>query len=142
MEQLYEAIRRARLELGMTQDDLALLAKIQRRQISILENGGNITLNTLRRVVDVLPNLQVFTFPKLRMRPEYFKQPPFEWEKFNFVMFTVLQMVHELAKAFDRFVEPDGVTKKTQRVTSLKELAERERAARRAQPPRKKGQEG
>ena len=161
--ELHEEIRRARLEMGLTQDDLAMLAKIQRRQISILENGGNITLNTLRRVIDALPNLEEFTFSKLRMKPEYFDMPPFELDQFRLVMFTLMTSIDELTKAFNRYlavsdaevkVDPEGVLERTQREMAewtekmskalsigLKAQAGKEREARRVRPRRKKGQQ-
>jgi len=58
---LHEAIKKARKELGMSQQKLADLAGIERKQLSILESGGNVTLATVRKVVAHLPNMQPFT---------------------------------------------------------------------------------
>ena len=80
--ELHEEIRRARKDMGFTQGDLAHLARVQRRQISTLERGGNVTLNTLRKVLYFLPNLREFTFDHLRMKPEYRDLPPFDWDLF------------------------------------------------------------
>lgn len=59
--QLHEAIKKARKELGLTQQKLAELADIERKQLSILENGGNVTLATIRKIVAHLPNMEPFT---------------------------------------------------------------------------------
>jgi transcriptional regulator with XRE-family HTH domain len=59
--QLHEAIRKARKERGMTQQQLADLAGIERKQLSILEGGGNVTLATVRKVLPHLPNMPAFT---------------------------------------------------------------------------------
>ncbi len=59
--QLHEAIVEARKELGMSQQKLADLAGIERKQLSILENGGSVTLRTIRKVLAHLPNIQTFT---------------------------------------------------------------------------------
>ena len=61
LKQLHDEIRRARKELGMTQADLAAAARVQRKQISILENGGNVTLATIRKVLGQLPNIERFS---------------------------------------------------------------------------------
>lgn len=59
--QLHEAVKKARKELGLTQAKLAELAGIERKQLSVLENGGNVTLSTVRKVIAHLPNMQSFT---------------------------------------------------------------------------------
>lgn len=58
---LNEAVRKARKELGLSQGKLAELAGIERKQLSVLENGGNVTLATVRKVLDHLPNIEPFT---------------------------------------------------------------------------------
>lgn len=58
---LHEAVKKARKDLGMSQKELAELAGVQRKQLGILENGGNVTLSTLRKVLAHLPNLETFT---------------------------------------------------------------------------------
>lgn len=59
---LNEAIRKSRKELGLSQKKLAEMAGIQRKQLSTLEAGGNVTLSTLRKVLVHLPNLETFSF--------------------------------------------------------------------------------
>lgn len=94
--ELHEEIRRARKDLGLSQDRLAELCGIQRRQLSILERGGNVTLNTLRKVIGFLPNLEDFTFEQVRMKPTYIDYPPFEWSLFYANMFTFQKSVEQL----------------------------------------------
>jgi len=52
-----EDIKQARLAAGLTQASLARLAGIPRKQVVAIENGANVTLNTIRRIVAHLPNL-------------------------------------------------------------------------------------
>jgi len=51
-------IKEARLAAGLTQAALARLAGIPRKQVVAIENGANVTLNTVRRIVAQLPNLR------------------------------------------------------------------------------------
>src|SRR5688572_5667378 len=59
--QLNEAIRAARIDLGLSQKKLAEMAGVQRRQLATMEQGGNVTLKTLRKVLVHLPNLTKFS---------------------------------------------------------------------------------
>ena len=59
--ELHEAVKKARKQLGLSQQKLAELAGIERKQLSILENGGNVTLATIRKIVAHLPNMEPFT---------------------------------------------------------------------------------
>jgi len=93
---LHQEIRRARKELGLSQGRLAELCGIQRRQLSVLERGGNVTLNTLRKVIGFLPNLEQFTFEQVRMKPTYIDHPPFEWTLFYLHMSQFQQALEEL----------------------------------------------
>jgi transcriptional regulator with XRE-family HTH domain len=55
---LHDEVRAAREALGMSQRKLAELAGIPRSQLSAFEaHGTNITLETLRKLVTVLPNV-------------------------------------------------------------------------------------
>lgn len=58
---LHEAVKKARMDLKLSQKRLSEMAGIQRRQLATLESGGNITLATLRKVLVHLPNLETFT---------------------------------------------------------------------------------
>ncbi|HYC91175.1 MAG TPA: helix-turn-helix domain-containing protein [Thermoanaerobaculia bacterium] len=58
---LHEAVKKARIDLKLSQKRLSEMAGIQRRQLATLEAGGNITLATLRKVLVHLPNLETFT---------------------------------------------------------------------------------
>ena len=126
MRQLHEEIRRARKELGLSQERLAELCGIQRRQLSILERGGNVTLNTLRKVLGFLPNLQQFTFEQVRMKPTYIDYPPFEWTRFYLRMSQFQQVLEELnttlkawlANPPSREVPPELLEKRTTTVAT------------------------
>ncbi|HEV7242082.1 MAG TPA: helix-turn-helix transcriptional regulator [Thermoanaerobaculia bacterium] len=119
--ELHEEIRRARKSLGLSQDRLAELCGIQRRQLSILERGGNVTLNTLRKVIGFLPNLEDFTFEQVRMKPTYIDYPPFEWTRFYLNMSSFQKSLEELnttLKAWldnppDKDVDPEVLAHRT-----------------------------
>lgn len=63
---LHDAIHHARIELKLSQKKLSEMAGVQRRQLSTLEKGGNVTLSTLRKVMAQLPNLESFTIDAVR----------------------------------------------------------------------------
>lgn len=83
----------------MTQTQLAQLCGIQRRQLSTLERGGNVTLNTLRKVLRTLPNLQEFAFEQVRMRPRYLDLPTFEWADFYQTMRSMQETLEGVGAA-------------------------------------------
>jgi transcriptional regulator with XRE-family HTH domain len=58
---LYDRVREARIELNVSQAQLARLAGVPRESVRTLENGGNITLETFERIVAHLPNLKELT---------------------------------------------------------------------------------
>jgi transcriptional regulator with XRE-family HTH domain len=121
MLELHEEIRRARKDLGLSQGQLSALCGVQRRQLSTLERGGNVTLNTLRKVIGFLPNLEDFTFEQVRMKPTYIDLPPFEWQ----VFYANMSILHEtmagvttalkewLANPPSKDVDPEVLTKRT-----------------------------
>jgi transcriptional regulator with XRE-family HTH domain len=119
--ELHEEIRRARKDLGLSQDRLAELCGIQRRQLSILERGGNVTLNTLRKVIGFLPNLEEFTFEQVRMKPTYIDYPPFEWSLFYVNLHNFQKTLEDVSTAIKAWLEnppgkdvpPEVVAKRT-----------------------------
>lgn len=119
--ELHEEIRRARKDLGLSQERLAELCGIQRRQLSILERGGNVTLNTLRKVIAFLPNLEEFTFEQVRMKPSYIDYPPFEWSLFYANMYGFQKALEDMSTALKAWldsppandVDPDIVARRT-----------------------------
>jgi predicted transcriptional regulator len=56
LPRLARAVKARRLELGMTQAELALAADVSRKWISVLENGGvdGLELARVMRVLDAL----------------------------------------------------------------------------------------
>ena len=56
---LHEQIRQARQDHGLSQMRLAKLAGVPRSVIQVLEDGGNITLETILRVLTHLPSLRL-----------------------------------------------------------------------------------
>lgn len=120
--ELHEEIRRARKDLDLSQAQLADFVGVQRRQISTLERGGNVTLNTLKRVLAFLPNLREFTFEQLRMKPEYRDAPPFEWSLFYVEMRNLQGYLEDLTKAVTAWLDqpsprgqdPEAVQQRTE----------------------------
>lgn len=55
---LNEDIRQARVAAGLSQAELARRAGITRKQLRFAEEGGNITVDTLRKIAAMLPNLK------------------------------------------------------------------------------------
>jgi transcriptional regulator with XRE-family HTH domain len=51
---LAQLIRLRRVQRGLTQQQLALLAKVSRRQLALLEQGENVSLNFLVKIAGVL----------------------------------------------------------------------------------------
>lgn len=57
IRQLRRGVRRRRLELGISQAEVARRARLEQRQVSLLENGGpgaDVRLTTLARILDAL----------------------------------------------------------------------------------------
>ena len=53
-EPLNDVIRLRRLQLGLTQEKVAKMAKVSRRQLSLLEDGRNVSLLFLMKIAKVL----------------------------------------------------------------------------------------
>ena len=69
-EPLSDIIRMRRKQLNLTQEKLAKMAKVSRRQLSLLEDGHNVSLLFLTKIADALEltdipvgRLRVFTAP-------------------------------------------------------------------------------
>jgi len=90
--QLNEAIRAARIDLGLSQKKLAELAGVQRRQLATMEAGGNVTLKTLRKVLLHLPNLKNFSIDAVEGAVEREPAPP-DHKHQMFVLGTDLMMM-------------------------------------------------
>ena len=127
------------------------LCRVRRRQLSTLERGGNVTLNTLRKVIGFLPNLEEFTFEHVRMKPTYIDLPPFEWQEFYANMTVLHETLDGVKTALEAWlpnppskdVDPDVLTKRTTNLATeiLKQFAKlsrQENAKRRATVPKGK----
>jgi transcriptional regulator with XRE-family HTH domain len=66
---LHDQIREARIKAGLTQVKLAKLAGVPRSQLRKFEEGGNITLATLRKIVAQLPDLQTLNLGAVELQP-------------------------------------------------------------------------
>jgi transcriptional regulator with XRE-family HTH domain len=148
--ELHEEIRRARKDLGLSQEQLSQLCGIQRRQLSTLERGGNVTLATLRKVLGFLPNLEEFTFEQVRMKPTYIDLPPFEWTLFYAHLSGLRDTLEGITTALNAWlanppsskeVDPETITRHTTTLATeiLKTFAQLARQEREDAKERKKG---
>ena len=55
---IHAEFREARIAAGLTQVEVARRAGVLRKQVQALESGANVTLETIRRIAPVLPNLR------------------------------------------------------------------------------------
>ena len=65
--QLHEGVKRARLDLGWSQARLATEAGVPRERVRSLEDGANITLSTLEKIITVLPNLKELSIGRVHV---------------------------------------------------------------------------
>jgi transcriptional regulator with XRE-family HTH domain len=65
---LHEQIKQARIEHGLTQSELARRAGIPRDRLRQFENGENITVETLMKILGQLPNLESVTIGAVQAR--------------------------------------------------------------------------
>jgi transcriptional regulator with XRE-family HTH domain len=67
---LHEEVREARIAAKLTQSELARRAGVPRKQVRALEEGANVTLATVRKIVAVLPDLKRVTLGGLEIGTE------------------------------------------------------------------------
>jgi len=60
-------IKQAREAAGLSVSDVAKMANVPRQQVYALEQGANVTLDTLRRIGAVIPNLGRVTLGKMEI---------------------------------------------------------------------------
>lgn len=104
--QLHEAVRTARMELKLSQKKLAEQAGIQRRQLATLEKGGNVTLNTVRKVLAQLPNLETFTIDAVNVDVRLKDPPPFDPAKFGETVEILAQTLESMGKRLQQGQPP------------------------------------
>jgi len=94
--QLNEAVRQARVDLGLSQKKLAEMAGVQRRQLATLETGGNVTLKTLRKVLVHLPNLTNFSIDTADGAVERGSEKPSQKSQAFLLGTDLILMVHHV----------------------------------------------
>src|SRR4029079_19041229 len=72
---LHEELRDDREAAGLTQTERAARAGIPRNQVVRAEKGGNITLDTLRKIAAHLPIESLTLLEKLKLDFDYFPEP-------------------------------------------------------------------
>ena len=65
---LQEQIRQARIDHGYSQAELARLAGVPRERVRQLEMGGNVTIETFRKIVAQLPHLETLSLGSVELR--------------------------------------------------------------------------
>jgi len=60
---IHDEVREARIRAGLSQNTLARLARVPRSQLRKLEEGGNVTLATVQKILDQLPGVQMTLAP-------------------------------------------------------------------------------
>jgi transcriptional regulator with XRE-family HTH domain len=56
---LHEDVKRGRMAAGLSVAEVARAAGLPRQRVYSLERGENVTVDTIRRIVSVIPNLRV-----------------------------------------------------------------------------------
>ena len=67
---LHDDVRQARIDHGLSQLKLARQAGIPRSQLVKFENGGNVTLETLRKILSQLPKLRSIRIEAVELQLE------------------------------------------------------------------------
>lgn len=65
---LQTEIRQARIDHGYSQAELARLAGVPRERVRQLESGGNVTLETLQKILAQLPRLKSLTLGSVELQ--------------------------------------------------------------------------
>lgn len=112
---LHEAVKKARKDLGMSQKQLAELAGVQRKQLGTLENGGNVTLSTLRKVLGHLPNLETFSLDAVTATVRHYVPPEEKQQAVDTAMDLLNTAVRSLVIALGAGTAPDDSALKTLR---------------------------
>jgi transcriptional regulator with XRE-family HTH domain len=99
---LHEQMREARIRAGLTQVKLARLAGVPRSQLRKFEEGGNITLNTLRKLVSQLPDLQRLNLGAVEILPS-----AVDAAAIRAAAADMIALGHRLIEAVDGPAEPD-----------------------------------
>ena len=58
---IHDDVKQAREAAGLSVTDVARMAEVPRQQVYALEQGANVTIDTLRRIASVIPNLNRVT---------------------------------------------------------------------------------
>lgn len=93
------------MDLKLSQKKLAEMAGIQRRQLATLESGGNVTLNTLRKVLVHLPNLESFEIEGVDVQVMS-PQQQFDDQKFNQAMSLMVSALAGISSALTTGAPP------------------------------------
>ena len=64
---VHDDVRQAREAAGLSVSDVAKMADVPRQQVYALEHGANVTLDTLRRIASVIPNLDRVTLGRMEI---------------------------------------------------------------------------
>jgi transcriptional regulator with XRE-family HTH domain len=95
---MHDDIVKAREALGLSQAGLARRAGISRSRLQDLESGENVTLDTLRKVVAVLPNL--------KLHLQWATPPPGREGEIQQALRDIIDGANRLLRLFERPAAP------------------------------------
>jgi transcriptional regulator with XRE-family HTH domain len=101
---LHDEIREARIAHGYSQSKLSKLAGVPRTRLRMFEEGGNITIETLEKIVNALPNLKTVTIGRMQMRTH---AEPEEMKKALEDLIAAAQRIIKLSSTSAAVGDPD-----------------------------------
>lgn len=110
---LQNEIRQARIDLGLSQAELARVAGVPRERLRQLETGGNVTLETLQKVLAQLPNLKTITLGATELQTRgatgaEVRDVLAEWLEVGRRLLTMLENAPPAPEAEDMRIRPGG----------------------------------
>ncbi|HEX6098211.1 MAG TPA: helix-turn-helix transcriptional regulator [Thermoanaerobaculia bacterium] len=110
---LHHQIRQARIDHGLSQAELARLAGVPRERLRQLEAGGNVTLETLQKVLSQLPDLQSLSLGPVELQtrganPAELRDALAAWLEAGRRLLTLLESVSVAPDPADSRIHPSA----------------------------------
>ncbi|HEY0155771.1 MAG TPA: helix-turn-helix transcriptional regulator [Thermoanaerobaculia bacterium] len=120
---LHDEIREARIAHGYSQSKLSKLAGVPRTRLRMFEEGGNITIETLEKIVNALPNLKTVTIGRMQMRTH---AEPGEMKEALEDLIAAAQRIIKLASTSAAVSEPGQTASKPRKAARGRRVESRE----------------
>lgn len=120
---LHDEIREARIAHGYSQSKLSKLAGVPRTRLRMFEEGGNITIETLEKIVNALPNLKTVTIGRMQMRTH---AEPGEMKEALEDLIAAAQRIIKLASTSAAVSEPGQAASKPRKAARGRRVESRE----------------